>query len=63
MSDATKYRYGAKGFHDGRRNEWKPPHDRGVIGEILFPYKRDEIENRQSYREHWREGRKSKNDR
>lgn len=58
--DFDNQRIYGEGVRHGRINNYSPPHDRGVVSEILFGYTKDEAADRRAYDEGWTRGKKSR---
>ena len=44
------------GHNDGQAGRYDPPHDRGVLREVLDPYTDKEIQDRKEYKEGYKKG-------
>lgn len=53
-----------KNWHDGRRdgrnNHYEPPHEKGVLQEIVSPHKSKELEERRDYKSGYKLGKKER---
>lgn len=54
--DARRIDLLTRGLRDGEHNVHRPPHDRGVVSEILFGYSKQEHADRRAYNAGWRRG-------
>ncbi len=51
----------SQGVDDGKTNDFNPPHEKGLIGELFSGgYTKDEHRDRDAYREGWDRGSKSR---
>jgi hypothetical protein len=48
-----------KAMKDSAKNEYKPPHEKPPLWDLVDPYSDKEIEERKSYREQWRDNREN----
>ena len=53
MSDSDHKR----GLRDGKKHVYHPPHDKGIIGELIDGYTKSEIEQNKDYDQGIRHGR------
>jgi hypothetical protein len=52
----------SRGFHDGRRNVYRPPHKRNSLCKLLFRYRDSEAAENAAYDAAWTEGHKAFSD-
>jgi hypothetical protein len=54
--DYDKLRGYSQGVRDGAKNDFNPPHQKGLLGSMIEGYSKEEIANRDAYREGWQRG-------
>ena len=47
-----------RGLCDGEKNNYEPPHDKGLLREVFEKYTDREVENRNDYEDGYTDGRK-----
>lgn len=53
-------RHNNKGQRDGSKNKYRPPHDRGLLGDLIFGHNKTERKDRSEYNGGWKNGYKGR---